>query len=117
MDRRPLLRPARRGGLALSVALLAAALPPLAAQQSASVQPPTVDHVEIRRNSVFDADEASFFLLRAVNALHVTTREYVIRRELLLRAGTPWDSARAAESARNLRRLGVFRSVRVDSVR
>lgn len=117
MDRRPLLRPARRGGLALSVALLAAALPPLAAQQPAPIQPPTVDHVEIRRNSVFDADEASFFLLRAVNALHVTTREYVIRRELLLRAGTPWDSARAAESARNLRRLGVFRSVRVDSVR
>ena len=36
---------------------------------------------------VFDADEASFFLLRAVNALHVTTREYVIRRELLLREG------------------------------
>ncbi|HET9064192.1 MAG TPA: BamA/TamA family outer membrane protein [Gemmatimonadales bacterium] len=85
-----------------------------AAQQPAS---PIIDRVEIRRSSVFDADEATFFLLRTVNALHVTTREYVIRRELLLGAGMPWDSARAAESARNLRRLGVFRSVTIDSVR
>jgi hypothetical protein len=95
--------------------LALAAAAPLAAQQEAS--PATVAHVEIRRQSVFDADEVSFFLLRAVNALHITTREYVVRRELLLCAGAPWDSARAAESARNLRRLGVFRSVRVDSVR
>jgi hypothetical protein len=91
---------------------LALATAPLAGQTG-----PVIDHVAIERSSVFDADEATFFLLRAVNALHITTREYVIRRELLLGAGQPWDSARAAESARNLRRLGVFRQVRVDSVR
>lgn len=99
------------------VAAVASALvlaTPAAAQQAT---PPIIDHVEITRSSVFDADEATFFLLRAVNALHITTREYVIRRELLLGAGMPWDSARATESARNLRRLGVFRSVAIDSVR
>ncbi len=78
---------------------------------------PRIDRVEINRSSVFDAEEASFFLLRAVNALHITTREYVVRRELLLGAGDPWDSARVAESARNLRRLGVFSRVSIDSVR
>ncbi len=36
---------------------------------------------------------------------------------MLLEPGAPWDSALAEESARNLRALGVFRSVRVDSVR
>lgn len=47
----------------------------------------------------------------------MTTTHRVIRRELLLEPGAPWDSALAEESARNLRGLGVFRSVRVDSVR
>jgi hypothetical protein len=52
-----------------------------------------------------------------VNALHVTTIHRVIRREVLLEPGAPWDSALAEESARNLRGLGSFRSVVVDSVR
>jgi hypothetical protein len=77
----------------------------------------TVDHVQLFRHSVFDADEASFALLRLVNKLHITTRPYVIRRELLVTPGSPWDSARVAESERNLRALRVFRSVRIDSVR
>lgn len=51
------------------------------------------------------------------NALHVTTIHRVIRREVLLEPGAPWDSALAEETARNLRGLGVFRSVVVDSVR
>jgi hypothetical protein len=48
--------------------------------------------------------------------LHIITAQYVIERELLLHVGQPWDSARAAETARNLRRLGVFRKASVDSV-
>ena len=35
-----------------------------------------------------------------------------IRRELLFRPGEPYDSARVAESERNLRALGIFRRVR-----
>ena len=66
---------------------------------------------------MFDADETSFFLLRLVNKLHITTRPYVIRRELLVEPGSAWDSARVAESERNLRSLRVFRNVRIDSVR
>lgn len=47
----------------------------------------------------------------------MTTVHRVIRREVLLLAGAPWDSALADETARNLRGLGIFRAVRVDSVR
>ncbi len=92
---------------AIAVLFLLAA--PLAAQA------PVVDSVAVVRQSVFDTDEASFFLLRLVNTLHVTTRPYVVRRELLVHPGDRYDSARVAESARNLRSLGVFRSVSIDS--
>ncbi len=80
-----------------------------------AAQAPTIDSVAVVRQSVFDADEASFWLLRLVNTLHVTTRPWVVRRELLLAPGDRYDSSRVAESARNLRSLGVFRSVEIDT--
>jgi hypothetical protein len=40
-----------------------------------------------------------------------------VERELLFQPGQPFDSARVAETVRNLRQLGVFRAVRVDTVR
>ena len=76
----------------------------------------TLRALVIERHDVFHGDVARSFYGRLANALHVTTREGTIRRELLLGPGEPFDSARAAESARNLRRLGVFRRVRVDTV-
>lgn len=72
--------------------------------------------VSIQRNDVFDPAESTSWFTRLANRLHLTTREGVVRRELLLEAGEPYDSARAAETARNLRSLRVFRQVRVDSV-
>ena len=73
--------------------------------------------VLIQRNDVFDPAESTSWFTRLANRLHITTREGVVRRELLLQAGEPYDSARAAETARNLRALNVFRQVRVDSIR
>lgn len=78
---------------------------------------PVIRAVEIRRNDVFDSTEAHNWLTRLANRLHITTREGVVRREMLLHAGEPYDSARAAETARNLRALGIFRRVVVDTVR
>ena len=75
-----------------------------------------IDTVIISRQDLFSPEAASgnpFF--QFFNQLHVTTRPFVIRRELLLRPGIPYDSLLAAESERNLRQLGLFRSVRVDS--
>ena len=84
---------------------------------AAPVHAQTINHVALERRSVFDVEEATLWPLRLVNALHITTRPYVIRRELLFSPGDAWDSARVAESERNLRGLRVFRSVRIDSVR
>jgi outer membrane translocation and assembly module TamA len=71
--------------------------------------------IVIERHDVFDLTQSSAWYERLMNALHVTTHESVIRRELLLHPGAPYDSARAAETARNLRKLNVFRDVQVDS--
>jgi hypothetical protein len=71
--------------------------------------------VEIQRNEIFDPDEARGWLPRLVNWLHIRTRESVVRREVLLAAGLPFDSARAEETARNLRGLGIFRRVQLDT--
>lgn len=78
---------------------------------------PIIRAVEIRRHGVFDSTEATNWIFRTANSLHATTRNNVIRRELLFRPGEPYDSARVAETARNLRSLGVFRSVDIDTMR
>lgn len=95
----------------LAPASLRAQAPPL------SEPLPTVQAVELQRHSIFSPIEANSFLPRLANSLHVTTRASVVRRELLFGTGEPYDSARVAETARNLRGLGVFRIVRIDSVR
>jgi hypothetical protein len=52
-----------------------------------------------------------------LNVFHARTREHVIRREVLLREGLPYAATLALETARNLRRLGIFAVVRVVAVR
>lgn len=78
---------------------------------------PIIRRVEIHRGAVFDSVEAtSFWGFRLVNALHIDTRPYVIRRELLFAPGEVYDTARVHESERNLRALGIFRDVEIDTV-
>ena len=74
----------------------------------------TLRAVELDRRDIFDPDERGF-IARAANALHIQTRAVTIRRELLFGAGQPYDSALVAESERNLRALGVFRRVAIDT--
>jgi len=70
----------------------------------------------VQRENIFGRGEAHDFASRLVNRLHATTRVSTIRRELLFDVGEPFDSARLAESERNLRRLGVFREVMIDTL-
>ncbi len=77
---------------------------------------PMVQSVEVHRRDIFDPEERSWYA-RVANALHIQTRTKVIQRELLFRPGQAYDSALVAESERNLRSLGVFRRVQIDSVR
>lgn len=80
-------------------------------------QTETISTVQIRRENVFDVAETSGWLAEWSNRLHIVTRERVISRELLLRNGGVYDSASAAETERNLRKLNIFREVTIDSVR
>jgi len=83
---------------------------------AASRSPATIQAIELQRRDIFDPEERSWYA-KIANALHIQTRAHTIHRELLFRPGEPYDSALVAESERNLRALGVFRRVRIDSVR
>src|ERR671925_2231856 len=87
------------------------------ADSGAAVDPQLIIRgVQLQRRDIFDPTERSW-LARVANQLHFRTRPAVIRRELLIEPGEPYDSALVAESERNLRALGVFRRVQIDSVR
>ena len=92
--------------------LLAIAMAATASAQDRSRS--RVRAVILQRDAVFDSAEATFWAYRLANALHAETRPRVIRRELLINVGDPYDSALVAESERNLRALGIFREVRID---
>jgi hypothetical protein len=102
----------------LVILALAASLPYGLGAQSARPDsaPPLIHDIRLQRYNVFADSEATIVLTKLANRFHVTTRADVIRSEMLFRVGEPWDSTRGAETARNLRRLGVFRLVRVDTV-
>jgi hypothetical protein len=88
------------------------------AQQLYDAEAPVVDTIVIITHNVFgpaEADANIFF--RAANSVHVTTRAAVVRRELLFHTGEPYDDALVAETERNLRRLGIFRDVDIDTTR
>ena len=76
---------------------------------------PRIRAVVLQRGAVFDSAEARFWPYRLANALHAETRTYVIRRELLIDVGDPYDSELVSESERNLRALGIFRDARIDT--
>ena len=101
-------------GLLLASEVRAQVSPPGSAADAAST---IIDTVIITRRDIFAPEEAANNIIyRIGNGLHATTQLWVIRRELLLGPGAPYDSLLAAESERNLRRLGLFARVRVDSV-
>lgn len=101
-------RRARRAARAVMAACAALSAAPAAGQ--------TVDTIVVENANIFsERDQRT--VARWANALHVTTSPWVIRRTIMIRAGAPYDSARAVESARALRELGVFRTVRIDTLR
>ncbi len=104
--------------MVLGEALLCALAGPALVAQAGTRSDPTIDTVIVVSHNVFDPPDGTPRLVAKVgNALHITTNPAVIRRLLLVGAGSPLDSARLVESERALRELGVFRSVRLDTLR
>ncbi|PYO95236.1 MAG: hypothetical protein DMD62_02685 [Gemmatimonadetes bacterium] len=88
------------------------------ANVDAPAKPPIIDTVIIDNHNIFEGNDASpDWLANLANGLHIRTRQWVIRRRLLLNRGDRFDLARMEESERALRNLGVFRSVRLDTLR
>jgi hypothetical protein len=76
----------------------------------------TIDTIVVNAHNIFSREQhAPPILSRLGDALHVPTRPWVIRRALLISQGDQYDSARVVESERTLRRLGIFRQVRLDT--
>ena len=113
----PLRQSADRFAVLRCVTILAAIIAPgrLVAQIPADTIAPRLRRVEIVRHDIYDSADTRSWYTRAVNRAHVRTQRRVVERELLLRPGDILDSARAAETGRNLRRLQVFRDVVVDT--
>jgi hypothetical protein len=118
----------RRANLTVTHAILfatACALTPFHSRAQSSQNPPpprasgamTVSTVQVRREDVFDFSDSASWIARVANMLHIVTKPHIVNRELLIHEGQPYDSVTAAETARNLRKLGIFREVSVDSVR
>ena len=79
-----------------------------------------IAQIEIRSLDPYDEDatapEATFdWAFRALNWLHLETRERVIRWELLFSEGECYDPLRLSESERNLRSLRFIQSASITS--
>ncbi len=92
-------------------AALALALPPVLSAQIPADTAPRIVRIVLDRRNVFDSSDSTLLVPRLANALHITTRAGLIRREFLFAVGDRYDSAKVAETARNLRALGVFSEV------
>jgi hypothetical protein len=86
----------------------------LAQDPPRGAEPLHIGRVDVDAGDVFDAEQASRgFLYRAANAIHIASRESSVRRFLLFTEGDAYDPAIVAETERNLRALGLFRSVEI----
>jgi len=101
-----------RDALIIFLAILCPAVPALAQQEAAvpsfeelEKQGAVIGEITINDRNIFDLDnpkEDNFFY-RLANALHIRTREGVIRRQLLFKSGEPVSTQRIEESIRLLR--------------
>lgn len=78
------------------------ALSELGATLEADPDGKTIEHVEVVTLEVFEQRDLP---PRFLNVFHVTTRERVVRRELLFAEGQRYDQRRIEDSARRLQRL------------
>ena len=78
--------------------------------------PRIIRKIRLVQSDVFDSADAKKWFGKIGNGLHVMTRPGIVESEILFKVGEPYDSAKAAEMARNLRSRGLFRKVQIDTV-
>ena len=74
-----------------------------------------INNIFIERNQVFEKNDKDwFFAAPFLNSLHATTKEYVIKDELLFFRGDELLEDKFLETERNLRSLGLFSRVDIE---
>lgn len=110
----------RRFSFALGALLLLGALPCAAARRppAESLAGRTIGTIRIETYNVFNTNvyPESKLAYRMANAMHRTSRERVVRRELLFDVGEPYDPNLVQETERNLRLLPFIRRASADAV-
>jgi outer membrane protein assembly factor BamA len=93
------------------------ALAVLASSADAEDEPLPIGNIEIVTDEVFHEAEYQdvFWAYQVANKLHVTTREEIIRQELLFAPGDPADPEILAETERNLRSLVFIRDAHIET--
>lgn len=82
----------------------------------AADSPPIISRIKIRATDIFDFETKPYldkFPYTWINALHIRTREEIIRQELLFDVGDPLDLYLVRETERNLRALSFVRAARI----
>lgn len=77
---------------------------------------PTISRITVRSTDIFDFETKPYlrrFPYGWINALHIKTKEHVIRQELLFSVGEPLDEFVIQETERNLRNLSFIRAARI----
>jgi hypothetical protein len=75
-----------------------------------------VGKIDLVQLPVFEADDLPFGAASLFNSLHIRTVADVIRRDLLVQSGEPYDSFLVAESARLLRSRAYLGDVQITPV-
>jgi hypothetical protein len=103
------------GFILLAGASLAAQVPPT--WEELEAQQARLAGIEIRIHDVFDParPHENHWLGRAANFLHIETREQVVRRELLFRAGEGVNARLIHETERNLRAFQFLKDARIEA--
>ncbi len=88
------------------------------ARPAAASDEAVIADVRVEPVNVFDPaiPGEDWWIFKMADKIHFTTREEVIRREILLKPAERWNALKALESERNLRQLGLFRRAEVRSV-
>ncbi len=121
------LRADRRFAALLAFLALCAVSPAAAEDEGEGEgeEPATVGGVSVETNDPFDLndpkldddfiDKTFFWVYELANLIHVQTREHVLRRELLLAPGDPFDPALVEETERNIRAIDFIASAETEA--
>ena len=109
-------------GLFVFLVMTVGGLTPVVSLAVGDTGPLVVGEIEIIRHNIFSSAEIDStvgtlsFMRSTMNGLHSTTREYVVRNELLFSQGDIFRPELLDETERNLRELGFLNHIRVTAV-